>query len=151
MNRTRIFSLVYCILCLTSGCTFSSGLAPNGSPLLHSSASALEERSTPPAGHSQVDITTAKFKVMHAYQFSVSKKDGVNREEARIIAQSEVIFRGYENDYYFTRPRLYPDTADQWTVEFYPVTKTFQEARVKPRVRVTIDKDDGQLKWEFQS
>lgn len=149
--HTRFFSLVFCTLCLTSGCTFTSSMAPNANALLDSSATALEGKATPPSGHPKVDVKSAKFKVMHAYQFAVSKGDGVDADEAKVIAQSEVIFRGYEQEYYFTRPRLHDTDPDKWTVEFYPVTKTFQEARVKPRVRVTIDKEDGKLKWEFQS
>ncbi|MCA9392683.1 MAG: hypothetical protein KC900_00645 [Candidatus Omnitrophica bacterium] len=149
--HTRICSLVFCTLCIISGCTFSSSLAPNGSPLLDSSTPTLESQDSAPAGYPKVDVKSAKFKVMHAYQFAVSKGDGVDEDEAKVIAQSEVIFRGYENDYYFTRPRLHDLDPGKWTVEFYPVTKTFREARVKPRVRVTIDKDDGKLKWEFQS
>ena len=145
--HTRLLSPVICILCLTSGCSFTSAFAPNGNALLESKRPVVNGSV---GGSSQVDVTSAKFKVMHAYQFAVSKKDGITENEAKVIAQSEVIFRGFENEYYFTRPRLHSVNPDKWTVEFYPVTRTFREARIKPRVRVTIDKEDGQLKWEFQ-
>ncbi|MBZ0184575.1 MAG: hypothetical protein K8F60_19115, partial [Melioribacteraceae bacterium] len=63
----------------------------------------------------------------------------------------EVIFRGYDTSYYFTRPRIYTDTPEVWSVEFFPISKTFRDARSKPRIRITINKTDGQLTWDLQS
>lgn len=147
---TRTFFLVICTMCLTSGCALTSPLASSGTALLDGRNSALNKTPITSGDRPRIDTTSAKFKVMHAYQFSVSKKDGVNEEEAKVIAQSEVIFRGFENDYYFTRPRIHDVKPNKWTVEFYPITKTFREARVKPRVRVTVDKEDGHIKWDYQ-
>ena len=143
--RIRIFPLAFCTLCLTSGCSFTSAFN-DSSMNLFSAAPAVTTTTPAPNEKKKVDVTSEKFKIMHAYQFSVSKRDGVNEDEAIIIAQSDVIFRGYEKDYYLTRPRIIGAGEDDWGVEFSPISKTFQEARIKPRILVKVGKADGKLK-----
>lgn len=97
------------------------------------------------------DVTADKFKIMHAYQFKIEKFDGISQEEAVVIAQSEVIFRGYDKDYYFTKPNLKKLDDTSWAVEFYPVNKTFIDSISKPKLLITVGKTDGKLSWSFTS
>lgn len=150
-THIRTISWVFCILCWTSGCSITSAYHDTKLSLLDSSSTAMENSSSAATGESKVDVSSAKFKIMHAYQFTISKRDGIDQEEAKIIAQSEVIFRGYDTTYYFTRPRIYAESPEIWAVEFFPVSKTFRDARNNPRIRITINKADGQLTWDLQS
>lgn len=141
----RFISWVFCILFLVSGCSFSSAFDNHTSSLLSTSAVTLAPAKQTSQGKAKVDVKSAKFKIMHAYQFKVSKRDGVDEDEAIIIAQSEIIFRGFEDDYYFTKPRLIMMDKESWGVEFYPISKTFREARTKPRIQISVNKANGKL------
>lgn len=99
----------------------------------------------------QPDVTADKFKIMHAYQFKVEKFDGISADEAVVIAQSEVIFRGYDKEYYITKPNLKKLDDTSWAVEFYPVNKTFIDSISKPKLLITVEKTDGKLSWTFIS
>lgn len=88
---------------------------------------------------------------MHAYQFKVEKLDGISESEAVVIAQSEVIFRGYEDEYYIMKPHLRKLDESTWAVEFYPVNKTFIDSISKPKLLITVSKSDGKLSWNFTS
>lgn len=99
----------------------------------------------------KTDVTADKFRIMHAYQFKVEKLDGISESEAVVIAQSEVIFRGYEDEYYIMKPHLRKLDESTWAVEFYPVNKTFIDSISKPKLLITVSKSDGKLSWNFTS
>ncbi|MGE0267307.1 MAG: hypothetical protein AB7S78_02450 [Candidatus Omnitrophota bacterium] len=104
-----------------------------------------------PSAKDKPDVTADKFKIMHAYQFKVEKIDGISESEAVVIAQSEVIFRGYETEYYLMKPNLKKLDESTWAVEFYPVNKTFIDSISKPKLLITVGKSDGKISWSFIS
>ncbi len=128
-NLGGITSIVYVLVSLT-GCGIMGS----------SSGSAV------PTGSAAVDGRTA---ILKSYQSEVAKHDGINQKEALLLAQSEVIFRGYDDEYRVAHPRLMDDDGgSHWRVLFYPVNKTMHDALHKPNVMVRVDKANGDVHWE---
>ena len=44
--------------------------------------------------------------LMKGYLFNVQKFDGINEEEAILLAKGEIIFRGEQNDYHLEHPEV---------------------------------------------
>lgn len=154
MKRTHPIAYSFILLAIFSGCSTTSNLSGYTKTTafldrhLPHTASTPNERQARDTGP---DMTADKFRIMHAYQFGIEKVDGISPEEAVVIAQSEVIFRGYDKEYYLTKPHLKKLDDSSWAVEFYPVNKTFIDSISKPKLLITVGKTDGKLSWSFTS
>lgn len=78
--------------------------------------------------------------IMRAYLSNVNKQDGISREEGVLIAQSELIFRGYEDQYDIGDPELIEDNAERFSYRFSALE---QNAPRGPEVIVRVRKKDG--------
>lgn len=87
-------------------------------------------------------------KVLSGYLSGVTKYDGIDENEAVLIAKSELLFRGDEKNYYFDRPHVEAVGENTWQVWFEPVNKTLQEALESRGAVVTIDRKTGAVKFE---
>lgn len=87
-------------------------------------------------------------KVLSGYLSGVTKYDGIDENEAVLIAKSELFFRGDEKNYYFDRPHLEAVGENAWQVWFEPVNRTLQESFESRGAMVTIDRKTGTVKFE---
>lgn len=133
-----IFISALCVIFTAFGC---SSVPPESR-----SAQGLHLKSG--SAPSEAEIT--KRQIMQAYQAQVSKFDGIDFREAKLVAQSEVIFRGYDDQYRVTQPQVKDDRErDVWRVKFFPINRTMYDALHKPNVLVSIEKKDGSIYWEL--
>ena len=99
------------------------------------------------ATHSSLGFLTKK-EIMQAYLKDINKSDGINQKEAVLLAQSQLIFHGYENKYLIHEPHMGFDDKNFWVIKFYPANKTLVEVLESPIVLVTIAKDNGKVKLQ---
>lgn len=100
------------------------------------------------APHVSQDPGEKGKKVLSGYLSGVTKYDGIDENEAVLIAKSELLFRGDEKNYYFDRPHVEAVGENAWQVWFEPVNKTLQEALESQGAVVTIDRKNGAVKFE---
>lgn len=91
-----------------------------------------------------------KADIMKAYLSEVTKYDGIDVNEAVILAQSEMIFHGLDKDYYLDTPQLEPTDRDHWGVRFYPINRNPRDVITNPSVLVVVDRKDGKTSWHPQ-
>ena len=84
---------------------------------------------------------------MKSYLSQVTKNDGIDQKEAILLAQSQVIFRGYAENYYLDKPLLVFDKVDRYGIKFFPRYKNLSEMRVYPKVLVVVQKKDGRIRF----
>ncbi len=85
--------------------------------------------------------------IMKDYLSQVNTHDGVNRKEAILLAQSQVVFRGYDQHYYLDRPKLAFEKPDRYGIKFYPRHKTMNVNEQYPTILVVIKKSDGEARF----
>lgn len=88
---------------------------------------------------------TTKQSIMKAYLTDVSKTDGINREESMLLAQSELIFRGYESTFDIGEPKNWGEDREHYTYLFLHIGLTLIEARPDQRMVVTVSKKNGEV------
>ena len=81
---------------------------------------------------------------MSSYLSKISKSDGIDQEEAILIAQSEIIFRGLQKKYYLDDPIYQGIDQHYWTIKFRPVTKTLSQTKTRYNIIIYVHQDDGQ-------
>lgn len=91
----------------------------------------------------------SKEAIMKSYLSQVKKSDGIDRQEAVILGQSQIVFRGYDQEYLLGNPEFIKESDRQYVLKFYPKIKTFAERRGYPPILVWVEKNDGQtrLRW----
>lgn len=108
------------------------------------------ERSSPGALSTKKNVKVDQRKgILRSYQSDVSKHDGITQAEAKLLAQSEIIFRGYDDEYRVAEPRVMKDEGgSHWGILFYPINKTMYDALHKPNVLIRVKKSNGDIHWE---
>ena len=91
-------------------------------------------------------LKTSDPKFLKSYFTRVSKYDGIDESEARLLAQSQLKFEGRDSAYYIDHPQTIPYDEDHWLIEFPPVNKTFGEARHSSSIIFIIDKTSGSVR-----
>ena len=87
-------------------------------------------------------------KVLQATLREVRKYDGLDRAEAITLAQSEMIYRGRDEAYRLDQPQIEEIGKELWVVRFHPVFHTLQERNKFPISQITIDRQDGQVRFK---
>ena len=87
-------------------------------------------------------------KIMHEYLYNIAKFDGITKEEAVVIAQSQLIFRGQDKQYALTKPQLVMEDNDKWEFRFVPTERTLADGAQRTPVLVDVDKGDGQADFK---
>lgn len=82
---------------------------------------------------------------MKDYHSKVSRSDGIDADEAVVLAKSEMVFRGWDKTYHLSQPRIEAVDQEHWGIRFYPVNKTAKDVVRNPSVLVIIRKNDGQV------
>ena len=79
------------------------------------------------------------------YLQGVNKFDGINQEEALVLAQNELLFHGYESSFDINHPQIFPRGDTNWEIRFLPFNKTMTEVLNNRTLAVLINKKDGQI------
>jgi hypothetical protein len=79
---------------------------------------------------------------MDAYLSEVVKFDGINQEEALILAQSQMFFQGRARDFDVDNPRWLPDDS-YWVLSFKSVRRTLADVIADKAIVIMIDKQSG--------
>ena len=87
-------------------------------------------------------------KVLQTALTEVRKYDGIDRAEAITLAQSEMIYRGRDEAYRLDQPQIEEIGKELWVVRFHPVVHTLQERNKFPISQITIDRQDGQVRFK---
>jgi hypothetical protein len=85
----------------------------------------------------------AQKAILKAYLSEITRYDGITLQEARIIAQSEIIFRGYGDIYYLQQPQVKFEDDRHFVFAFTPIVKTLEETVPRPERLVRVDKKSG--------
>jgi hypothetical protein len=86
-----------------------------------------------------------KAEIMRSYFSQVTRYDGIDANEALLIAQSEMIFRGLDQSYVLGQPQQEKIDSAHWGVRFYPINQNTGE---QTSILVIIRKKDGALSWD---
>jgi hypothetical protein len=86
----------------------------------------------------------SKKEIMDSYLKDIVKNDGINQNEALILAGSQLMFQGYDENYLINDPIVF-EQADQWHIKFYPIAKTLAEVIDSQLMIVTVDKISGKV------
>ncbi len=89
--------------------------------------------------------TSNKASIMKSYLSSVSKYNGIDEEEAILLAQSELIFRGLDNKYDLKNPHVTFENNSKWAIIFRPISKTFNEFTKRQSLLMMISKKSGEI------
>ena len=107
-------------------------------------AGAMAGCHTTPSTGATVKSNSPAF--MKGYFTKIIKYDGINEQEAVLLAQSQVRFQGDEKRYYIDHPEIVPYDEEHWFVRFPPVNKTLAQVGTNPALLVTIDKKTGAVR-----
>ena len=99
------------------------------------------------SGCAPTKAETNRQELMGAYLSRVTKYDGIDRSEALILAQSQLIFLGRERDYWFEEPEITGEDNDFWYVRFSPINRTLEQVIHRTPILVTIRKANGDVAW----
>jgi len=83
--------------------------------------------------------------ITKSYLTTIQKADGINKEEALLLAQNELIFRGYDRSFAVNKPEIFFDDSQVWGIRFFSSNKTMADMLSGRVVDVFIRKDDGRL------
>ena len=83
---------------------------------------------------------------MFATMTQVRTYDGIDREEAVLLAQGELMFRGKQKQYRFDQPEILREDSDRWVLQFHPLVPTFSDRHKVPIMQVTVDKTNGKVR-----
>ena len=90
---------------------------------------------------SPAEKSSSKESIMQSYLSKVNKSDGINKEEAILLSQSQIIFRGTEQNYHLNNPQLAFENEESYGIKFLPKTKDAND----PPVLIVITKKDGRV------
>ena len=62
--------------------------------------------------------------IMQDYLTDVKRNDGINAQEAVLLARSELVFRSLERQYNLKEPLLEDQDAEHYSVQFFSSNKT---------------------------
>ena len=97
------------------------------------------------AGLQDTSESVSRKEMMRSYLLQVKKTDGINREEALLIAKSELYFRGLDKMYNLNQAPAVFEDDNRWAVSFTFHHKTFQQLISEPRTFILIEKKDGSV------
>lgn len=86
-----------------------------------------------------------KTTLAHDYLTDVRKEDGIDRREALLLAQNEILFRAFENSFDIQNPGIFLDNNELWGIRFPTHKKTMEEALSGRVIDVYIRKEDGHI------
>ena len=81
--------------------------------------------------------------LMDSYLSGVVRFDGIDREEALILAQSQMVFRGRNHEFDLNTPQWFPDDETYWVLSFKSVRRTLADVIAKKAVVIFVDKRNG--------
>ena len=84
-----------------------------------------------------------KDKIMKSY-LAVTKYDGIDDEEAVVLAQSELLFRNLEKRYQVAKPKITALTDHQVIVSF-PGVNSQLETKLPPGIQVLVGRASGKV------
>jgi hypothetical protein len=87
-----------------------------------------------------------KPQIMKDYLSQVDRSDGINQEEAVLLARSQLIFHGKDTRYDLNNPQVSSEDR-YWVLVFTPVNKTLGELLSSSELTMRIDKKDGRIDW----
>lgn len=85
--------------------------------------------------------------LMDAYLLKVVKFDGIDQEEALILAQSQMFFQGRARDFDVDNPRWLPDDTC-WVLSFKSVRRTLADVLADKAIVIMVDKQNGAVTVE---
>ena len=91
-------------------------------------------------------VSLNKQEIARAYLTKINKKDGINRREAVLLAQNELLFLGRDHEYNINGPKIVSETPRLWIIHFPSLPKTFQEVLSKPELNILVEKKDGSVR-----
>jgi len=93
-------------------------------------------------------VESNKKGIMDAYLSGVKKSDGINQQEAVLLAQSQLIFRGDDKRFYIDKPEITLEDERSWRIRFYSLNKTWAEVSASSNVLILVDKKNGNTRWQ---
>ena len=91
---------------------------------------------------------TAKEQIMSDYLSQIERNDGINRQEAVLLARSELIFRGYDKQYSLSRPLIEHYDEENYLIQFFSSNKTLGQMIVGAAVSILVNKTTGDVYLE---
>ena len=92
-------------------------------------------------------VKLTKKEIMQDYLSKVTIHDGVTQQEAILIAQSQVIFRGIEKNYHLENPQIVFEKEDSFGIKFYSKYKSLADRDLYPNILVVVQKKDGRTRF----
>lgn len=89
--------------------------------------------------------TTSKRILSKNYLRDVQKYDGINEEEAVLLAKNEILFRGYEKSFDVNAPEIFFEDNQLWGIRFRPGNKTMSDILSGREIDIFVRKDDGRV------
>jgi len=80
--------------------------------------------------------------LMDAYLSKVVKFDGIDQEEALILAKSQLFFQGRARDFDVDHPQWLPDDTC-WVLSFKAVRRTLADVIADKAIVIMVDKQNG--------
>jgi len=81
---------------------------------------------------------------MKAYLTQIDKTDGIDQNEALLLAKSHLIFHGKETNYDLNKPTISSE-PENWVLIFPPIHKTLGELLSSTELIIRVDKKDGRI------
>ncbi len=86
--------------------------------------------------------------LMDSYLSEVVKYDGIDKEEALILAKSQLFFQGRSQDFHLDKPQWIEGDEEYWQVSFVPVRRTLADVIAGTELIILIHKEDGEVIME---
>ena len=140
-----IFYSVLSLMIVISGCATQPVQNPSGTtPSANVQPEQMSANETKKAPARKTKLT--KGSIMKSYLSGVNKADGVNKDEAILMAQSQIIFRGNDRRYNLNNPEIAFENDQSFGIKFISVKK-FLSSKEYPPVVIAIDKKDGRVRF----
>ena len=81
--------------------------------------------------------------LMDSYLSRVVKFDGIDKEEALILARSQMFFQGRTRTFNLDKPQWLPDDDTYWVLSFESVRRTLADVIADKVIVIFIDKHNG--------
>ncbi len=101
----------------------------------------LEKKET----NQQIERKSVTKKIMRDYLTAINKLDGINLTEAKILAQSQLLFGGQEKAYDLESIQLSEFNRQAWIAKFMPINKTFNPSTKTTILIMLIDRKSGKI------
>ena len=82
--------------------------------------------------------------VLNVYPWRVDVRDGVDRIEAKIIAQHELIVKDLDRDYDISKPKIIEENGQQWVVRI-PAKFSMSNSKPAARYLIAVEKKSGKV------